>query len=202
MIEKEKGSTFFSIAMTAFLGLGIEVLLGLFIEPIFLGFSINSMSVTESIIHWIITCTIWGLFSLKTKKISYYQYFIIALCVLFSLTISYINWNGFKIVKEFHSNGYLKFIFQYIYYIFETVLVLLIIIFSQKSGEIWFQKEKIPWGGITLALTWGLSHCLTKGDLLCGLITSLNGLLFGIVYLLTNKNPKIAYPLLLIMFIF
>lgn len=217
MTKNKLGLNFFLLAMTAFLGLGMEVLIGYLIEPILYGNSMNDWSTSQSILHWIITCIVWGLFSLllisyarkknnfdmfmKRKNISKLQLILIAACVIFSLIISYIDWDGFKVQKEFISNGWLKFIFQYIYYVFETGLFLLIIIFSQKAGEIWFKKENIPWGGIVVALTWGLAHILSKGSLETGLLTALFGLLFGIAYLLTNKNSKIAFPLLLIMFI-
>ena len=216
MTKNKLGLNFFSLAMLAFLGLGIEILILILNENILFNCSYNAWSPLQNIFHWIITCIVWGLFTLyliwdakrkynfdifmKRKNISKLQLILIAACIIFSLITSYIDWNGSKIQKEFIANGWLKFIFQYIYYVFETGLFLLIIVFSQKAGEVWFKQENIPWGGITVALTWGLAHILTKGSLSAGLITALGGLLFGIVYLLTNKNTKITFPLLLIMF--
>ncbi len=49
--------------------------------------------------------------------------------------------NRAKVLKELHYNGWLKFIFQYIYYVFETGLVLLIIVFGQKAFEKWFHND-------------------------------------------------------------
>ena len=216
MTKNKLGLNFFILAMIAFMGLGMEIIIGLIIEPIFYGCTIENWSTSQNILHWIITCIVWGLFSLylisdakrkydfdifkKRKNISKLQRILIAACIIFSLITSYIDWNGFKIQKEFIANGWLKFIFQYIYYIFETGLFLLIIVFSQKAGEFWSKKKNIPWGGITVALTWGFAHILTKGSLISGLVTALGGLLYGIVYLLTNKNSKISFPILFIMF--
>ncbi|WP_200789781.1 hypothetical protein [Clostridium fallax] len=95
----------------------------------------------------------------------------------------------------------MKFIFQYIYYIFEAVLVLLIIVFGQKAGEMSFKNKRLPWGGFLLGVTWGLIHLLTKGDLVIGLILCLASVLYGIAYLAVKKNIYIAYPIIFLMFV-
>ena len=84
---------------------------------------------------------------------------------------------------------------------FEVLLVLLIIIFGQTAFEKWFNNNKIPFGGILVALTWGIGHWYTKGSLGKGLYTAVGGFVFGGVYLLTNRNVKLSYILLCIMFI-
>ena len=95
---------------------------------------------------------------------------------------------------------WLKFIFQYIYYIFETVLVTLILVFAQKAFEKWFHKENIPYGGIILALTWGIGHFFTK-DIVTGILCIISGFAFGSVYLLTNRDIRKTFPLVLVMFV-
>lgn len=65
---------------------------------------------------------------------------VIGLICIFSLAVSYFDWNGSKVVKEWIYNGWLKFIFQYIYYTFETVLVSLIMIFGQNAFESWLHN--------------------------------------------------------------
>ena len=117
-----------------------------------------------------------------------------------SIVSSIIIWNGFKVVKEFQYNGWLKFIFQYLYYIIEAGLFLLIIVFAQKAGEIWFKKSNIPWGGFLVALTWGLAHIFTK-DLHTGIIAFISGLLFGSIYIICKKNLYITYPIIFLMFV-
>lgn len=115
--------------------------------------------------------------------------------------MSVISWNGFKVVKEFQYHGWINFIFQYLYYIFETGLFVLIIVFAQEAGEIWFKKSTIPWGGILVSLTSGLAHIFTKGDLSIGLFAFLGGLLYGSIYIISKKNLYIAFPFILLMFI-
>ena len=62
-------------------------------------------------------------------------------------------------------------------------------------------NNKIPFGGILVALTWGLGHWVSKGSLATGLYTAVGGFVFGSAYLLTNRNVKLSYILLCIMFI-
>lgn len=220
IIEKSTfrdGFNFLKLSLYAFAGLGLEVLLTSFIEPIIYGKDLNNLSITQNILHWTLTCIIWGIISYILIRFSKERYdFNIfsyknsigllncVLCVgLLAITvvISVINWNGFKVEKEFLSNGWLKFIFLYMYYLFETTLFVLIIVFAQRCGEIWSNKKNVPWGGIFVALTWGLAHIFTKGQLKIGILVSIIGLLYGIAYLVSKKNLNIAYPLIFLMFI-
>jgi membrane protease YdiL (CAAX protease family) len=81
-----------------------------------------------------------------------------------------------------------------LYYIFETGLFVLIIVFAQEAGEIWFKKSTIPWGGILVSLTWGLAHILAKGDLSVGLIAFIGVLLYGSIYIISKNNLFIVFP--------
>lgn len=215
--KKESGLGYLELALLAFGGLGLEVLLAFVIEPVLYGGQMNEWSVFQSILHWIFTCIIWaiviGALIIRAKNICNFDIFQknqtlkawqwagVAVCIIFSLVMSYLDWEGFKVVKEFQYNGWLKFIFQYIYYIFETGLVVLIVIFGQKAFEVWFKKANIPYGGIIAAITWGLAHIFTKGDIVAGIVCAISGFLFGAVYLLVNRNIRITFPVLLIMFI-
>lgn len=212
-----KGIDYLCLASYAFAGLGIELIYVFLLEPIIYGFQMTDWNVGQNIIHWIITCITWGIITyiiLKVSKRRYgfdifisegkmkmWQWLCIILCVVFSLGVSYWDWKGFKVVKEFESNGLLKFTFQYIYYFFETILFVLILVYAQKAFELWFKKKNVPYGGIILALTWGLVHIFTKGSISVGLLSALAGFTYGIVYLLVNRDIKKALPILFIMFI-
>ena len=218
MKKKEaRGWDYLNLALFAFAGLGIEVIYAYLLEPVIYGGAMNEWSVTQSIIHWILTCTTWGLITYFIAKYAYtrynfnlfenkgrikvWQWIVTVICIALVLTGSYIDWDGFKVIHEYQSNGMPKFIFQYIYYLFETGLFLLIIVFGQKACEKWFKKESIPYGGIAVALTWGMAHWMTKGSLMTGLFTAACGFSFGVVYLLLNRNIKWTYLVLCIMFI-
>lgn len=212
-----KGINYFCLALFSFAGLGIEAIYAFLLEPIIYGHQMTDWNVGQNIIHWIITCITWGIITyaiLKVSKRRYgfdifmsegkiktWQWLCIILCVVFSLCVSYWDWNGIKVVKEFQYNGLLKFIFQYIYYVFETALFTLILVYGQKAFELWFKKKNIPYGGIILALTWGLAHTFTKGSVSVGLLSALGGFTYGIVYLLVNRDIKKTFPILFIMFI-
>lgn len=208
---KKKGFYFLLFALLAFGGLGLEALLAFLIEPLIYGKDMNSWGTTENILHWVITCIIWGAIAVLLIKMAQKASFnvfsfkdklnalnwLICLSVLIGcFVISIIDWNGLKAIKEFEYNGLLKFIFQYIYYCFETALVFLIIVFGQKAGEYFFTVKNIPWGGLVAGLTWGLIHMLTKGDVSMGLLSCLYGVLYGIIYIGAKKNTSISYVLI------
>lgn len=220
----KEGFRFLSYALEAFGVIGIELLLAYVIEANIYHIGIKEYSATQNIIHWVVICICWGvgafLVIMDCKKhsdldliadikkpglfnsnIKAWQWVLIGLGVTACLVSTWIDWNGSKVLKEFNSRGPLLFTFQYIYYLFEVLPVLLIIIFGQTAFEKWFNNNKIPFGGILVALTWGLGHWLTKGSLGAGLYTAVGGFVFGSVYLLTNRNVKLSYILLCIMFI-
>lgn len=212
----KKGSDFLFLALYAFAGFAFELLLAYVIEP-FLGIAIDRMTTVQNIVHWIVTCIVWGLIGCLLIRISrekygfdimeeksalkIRQYLLCALCILIVAYVQSLDWGGFRPFIEFEKQGALKFVFQYIYYLFETFLFSLIIIFGQKAFEIWFKRKNIPYGGIVLALTWGLGHILSKGNILTGLLTALSGFLFGAAYLIVGRDYRKALPLLYILFV-
>lgn len=215
-MKKATGFSYIVLAMLAFAGLGLEALLAFVIEPVIYGTSINEWTVVQNIIHWVITCILWGVASWlivryakkkyafdifeKGNKMAVWQWLLIVVFIIASLILSYIDWNGSKVIKEFQANGPVKFVFQYIYYIFETILVTLILVLGQKAFEEWFKKRNIPYGGIIVAATWGIAHFFTK-DVITGIMTVISGLAFGSVYLLVNRDIRKTYPILFVMFV-
>lgn len=217
-MEKEvRRINYFSLGLYAFAGLGIEAIYAFLLEPFIYGSTMKNWNTSQNIIHWIITCITWGIVTFviinyskreyefdifeKKEKMKAWQWIGVIVCIILSLYISYQDWNGFKIIKEFQNLGVLQFIFQYLYYLFETILFMLILVYGQKSFEIWFRKENIPYGGIILALTWGLAHIFTKGDVRVGLLSGLLASAFGVIYLLVNRDIKKTFLILFIMFV-
>lgn len=215
-MKKVTGTDYLVLALLAFAGIGLEIVLAFGIEPLIYGTSIGEWTDLQNIIHWVVTCILWGLVSWylvhfakkkyefdifqKGDKMAVWQWVLIALFVVGSLILSYFDWNGSKVIKEFYANGPLKFVFQYIYYIFETVLVTLILVFGQNAFEKWFHRKNVPYGGIIVAITWGIGHFFTK-DILTGIVTVISGLAFGSVYLLAGRDIRKTYPILWIMFV-
>ncbi len=217
-IKGDKARSYFLLILYVILGLFLEVAVLLCEGLIYGHTNVFEYTVLQNVIHWMITCALWGTtvffvikhaknkygFDLlkKSEKMKTWQWLVVFACIVFSVFVSYISWDGFKVVKEFNNLGLVKFIFQYIYYIFETMLFTLIIVFGQKACELIFKNDKIPYGGIVVALTWGLSHIFTKGDLMVGLASALVGFIFGAVYLLVNKDIIKTLIILYIIFVF
>lgn len=212
--NKITGMDYLYLALYAFGGIGLELVIA-FIEPFIYGHAADYNDWTI-IAHWIITCLVWGccaFFLLKSAKknlqlethsnktMKSWQWVIIIVFLVLSLMLSFISWNGFKIQQEFMNLGLLNFIFQYIYYFFESVLITLIVVFAQKAFEIWFKKANIPYGGILCGITWGLAHIFTKSSLEIGLLSVILGFGFGAVYLLLNRDIRKTIPILFLMFI-
>lgn len=201
---------YFLLGLLAFGGLSLELILKI-IEDLVSKNSINY------ILHWILTCIIWGIFafiiieySKKSTDFNVFMYkskpelkYIIISTVILLTVIVFTNalfWEGFKPAQEFKNLGVSKFIFQYVYYLFEIVLVVLMIAFGQRAGELLFKNTSIPWGGIFLGLTWGIAHSFTK-NFSTGIVLLFVSVLFGSVYILLRKNVFYAYPFILLMFV-
>ena len=213
---KISGGKYMCLTLLAIVGFCFEFVLAFVLEPVIWGVSLADYSTSQYIVHWTITCVVWGIvgFGLmitaknkykydilkKGSSMIWWQWIIIVACIAASLIVSYISWNGFKAMKEYNNLGLLKFVFQYVYYLFETMLVSLILIFSQKAFEEWFHKTNIPYGGIILALTWGIGHLFSK-DLLTAILCIIVSLAYGSIYLLTNRDFVKTYFVLSIMFI-
>lgn len=215
-MKKATGWNYLILAMLAFAGLGLEVILAFVIEPLLYHANMQSWTDLQNISHWIITCAVWGLLSWglirfsrkqygfevfeKKEKPATWQQGIVAVLVVVSLIYSYWDWNGIKVIREYNANGLLKFIFQYIYYCFEVLLVLLIIVFGQEAFEKWFRNKHIPYGGMLAAVTWGVAHFFTKGSS-TGIGIMISALAYGCIYLLVNRDGRRAYPLIWLMFV-
>lgn len=222
--EVVKAGDFLDLGLTAFAGLGMEIVLIFIEKSINIDRLINSQLI-QDVLHWTMTCIIWGVVTIvlikKSKDKFNYNVFndmnrpskkgVILAIVLFIITvlIGIVLWNGeFKPIAEFYKKcsvygnpkGMIAFIFQYIYYAVEAMLMILIIAFAQKAGEIKFGiNKRIPYGGILLGLTWGLVHIFTK-DLTRGIFGAIIAIIYGYTYLALNKNFKCSYISIMLMF--
>lgn len=176
--------------------------------------------------HWIITLIIWGtgitlLYRWSKKKgvlnellrfnFTKRTSIMLFISILIVLLVSFIEakifkesipqvYQGFKIfVKMYGSKAFIVTIFQNIYYFVESIMVLFIIAFFQRAGELWFKKETVPWGGIGLSLTWGLLHFIAHPTV--ALYISIWALFLGVMYILNQKNVYPTFAVIFLMFI-
>lgn len=129
---------------------------------------------------------------------------LIVLCMTVVMTV--LN-GGIKPLKELewflafgNTLGWIGYLIQNTYYVFEMVLALMIVYFSQTAGEWLTSLPNVPWGSISLAIMWGLPHIFTK-NLLTGIFSLLFGLALGLIYLLTGRNGKLTLFYMAVAFI-
>lgn len=214
MAEKKiVASDYLSLALYAFAGFGLEVVL-LMILPSVLGVKASDYTLIHQCIHWGITCLLWGSMAVFLIRLSKRRYdfdimklnaepeakgWLLAVVVsVIAIAATTIVWEGFKPVLEYKDA--VRFIFQSIYYLFEAALILLTIAFGQKFGEMLFKKNSLPYGGMFLALTWGLIHILLQGGP-TGAYAFCMSLLYGMIYILLKKNVRYSYVVIAVVFI-
>lgn len=166
---------------------------------------------------WILAYIIWGtgffIISKKSRPLRIIEQakpnwavYIIALVIV--VILSAISWGGFKPYIELTGAvsglgagfGLAAFALQYLYYALEAALMLVILSCGQLAGEKLFGKNILPYGGIVLALLWGLPHAFTQG-ITGGLWAMLFAFIYGIAYNAVKGQKKIAYPLILLLFV-
>lgn len=210
-MEKVDNKEHLYYGLYAFAGFGLEILLGMLESMI--GIEKNLFF---SCLHWSLTCVLWGtvaylLVRNSTKKLRYavleekkkpanQKMMAVALLMVLALIAKYMVIGGFKIVMEMTSLGGVQFIFQFIYYLFETALIVLAIVFGQRFFENLTNCKVVPFGGIFLACTWGLVHVLTQ-DFMTGIYAVVSAVVYGVIYVLLNKNIRWSYLLISILFI-
>ena len=210
-MEKEKKIMpvdFLWLALYAFAGFSLELLLGLVSSGLSLAVNAGLTAILWSVvsiflIHYAKSRFNFDVFSisrsLENKKL------ILIICLVFSvIVVSTIGFGGFKPVVEF--NGELKksiiaFIFRLFYYFAECSLIVLVIAFGQKFFESQFGlSERFPSGGLLLAITWGLIHFLLQ-RVSGGLYTIFFSVVAGCIYLLCQKDIRWTYLFVAIAFI-
>jgi len=102
------------------------------------------------------------------------------------------SWNYFNRLHGFPF-GLINTILQYVYYIFEGLVMIWIADAFQTAGEIKLRQPKIPWGGLVLGLLWGLGHVFGKGWFTALTWALPFGIAVGVVYLLDKKNVSAPF---------
>lgn len=214
MVEKKVGaSDYLSLALYAFAGFGLEVVL-LMILPSVLGVGNSDYTLLHQCIHWGITCLLWGSMAVFLIRLSKRKHdfdimrlnatpdargWLLAIVVsVIAIAATTVVWEGFKPVQEYKEA--VRFVFQNIYYLFEAALILLTIAFGQKFGETLFKRDGLPYGGMFLALTWGLIHILLQGGA-TGIYAFFMSLLYGTIYIMLRKNVRYSYVVIAVVFI-
>jgi uncharacterized membrane protein len=178
-----------------------------------------------ALFHWTLTIMIWScgillawrwlkkkdlthLIDFKmTKKTIIYTFFAILFVAMYTLVESSVLGNNtLQVVSEYKGfrlmygdYALIVTIFQVFYYVFEMLLVFIMIVMFQAMGETLFKNKYIPYGSILLMLTWGMIHFLSHpagalGVTICALMP-------GLCYMFGEKKFLPVYVLLLLGFI-
>ncbi|KMZ55600.1 hypothetical protein [Dorea sp. D27] len=207
---------------TSYLGLGLlsfaAVMLELFsifvIERMLLHIDIANYTTGQRSLHSVITACLWAVVILsvlvysrrryhypedteKSGRIPSKDWKAAWICLLLCKVMTFIDWHTLKIIGESRGQSLSRIVTQYIYYIFEVGLVLLIILYGQKAAEVLLERESsVPFGGILLALTWGMFHFISRGvgiEWWNGISCIIFSLLSGLMYLKLKRRPICSY---------
>jgi len=94
------------------------------------------------------------------------------------------EYQGFQ--SMYASQAWIASLFQNLYYLMEFVMVVMMVAFFQRAGELWSKLTWFPWGGIGLGLTWGMIHLVTNPQGALGVIVW--ALVLGIFFILSRKS--------------
>jgi len=94
------------------------------------------------------------------------------------------EYQGFQ--SMYGSQAWIVSLFQNLYYLMEFIMVVLMVAFFQRAGELWSGLSWFPWGGIGLGLTWGMIHLVTNPQGALGVIVW--ALVLGILFILSKKS--------------
>ena len=219
--SRTRPGTYLNLALIAFALLGLELVF-LIVEPL-LPFPADS--VEAAVAHWVLTSVAWvsgsiGLvmwarnrtdlnqMGFSRPRVGAARWSAIALLVVITLAGQWVLRGGvlppvaeYAVLSDhFGDAGTLAWLVQVAYYIAELGPIILIIRFGQRAGELWLRNVQIPWGGITLAMTWGLVHFLTQ-DAATGVYGIVLSLVMGAIYVLTGRRLNLAAPIIAVLFI-
>lgn len=214
MVREVKWTKYLWLSLLSFGAFMLEYFSIFVIELMFLHVDICNYTANQKSVHCIIMVFIWAVVIVmelffsqryfhfpsrddKENKISLKNWIITFVCLSGCKILTFIDWNTLKIVGEAQDKNTYQICAQYLYYIFEVMLVVLIIIYGQKAIETLLKKEStIPFGGIILALTWGAFHFVSRGaglEIWNGISTMIFSVLSGVMYLRLNRKCLCSY---------
>lgn len=215
MMNREvKWTNYLWLSLLSFGAFMLEYFSIFVIESILLHVDIWNYTANQRSVHCIIMAFMWAVFTAmlllfsqkhfhfpskenKEEKLSLGNWIITFVCLIGCKILTFIDWHTLKVIGEIQHKNVYQFCAQYLYYIFEVMLVLLIIIYGQKAIETLLKKETpIPFGGIILAMTWGAFHFVSRGvgfEIWNGISTMIFSVLSGVMYLRLNRKCLYSY---------
>lgn len=214
MAEEIRWTKYLWMSLLSFGAFMLEYLSIFVIEAIFLHVDIWNYTAQQRSVHCIIMAFLWAvfigvllIFSIKhyhfptggnqEDKISLKNWIATFACFIGCKIMTFIDWHTLKVIGEARGKTIFQFCAQYLYYIFEVVLVTLIITYGQKAVETFLKKESsVPFGGIILAVTWGIFHFVSRGvgiEIWNGISSMIFSVLCGVMYIKLNRRWLYSY---------
>lgn len=214
MVEEIRWTKYLWMSLLSFGAFMLEYLSIFVIEAIFLHVDIWNYTAQQRSVHCIIMAFLWAvfigvllIFSIKhyrfptrgnqEEKISLKNWIATFACFIGCKIMTFIDWHTLKVIGEAQGKTIFQFCAQYLYYIFEVVLVTLIITYGQKAVETFLKKESsVPFGGIILAVTWGIFHFVSRGvgiEIWNGISSMIFSVLCGVMYIKLNRRWLYSY---------
>jgi len=166
-----------------------------------------------AVCHWMITMLLWGvgalsIFSWAKKKgvlpdlirfdIDRRDSILLMIGILFVIAYELVfsrlagvaipqilrEYRGFQ--NMYGGQAWIVSIFQNLYYLVEFVLVVMMIAFFQRAGELWTKLPWFPWGAIGISSTWGMIHTITNPQGALGVIVW--AIVVGSLFVLSKKS--------------
>lgn len=183
----------------------------------------NGMTVWQHCLHFVVICAVWGsgctaVYRLakgkallpdlqdKGKPLSGSRVFLLFLIAAAGILFMSLDMPGLSLrlkplselrhfLERYGRAGAAAFLLQHLYYLFESIIILFLIVFGQQGGELLFpfrRTRKVLWGGIFCAMTWGMLHGLTK-DWETAVFCILLSVFFNLSYLAADRRLIPAY---------
>lgn len=102
-------------------------------------------------------------------------------------------------VRLYGDRGMAVTVFQYLYYLLESAMVLALVSLFQRAGEKRMRHALVPWGGIALSLSWGLAHLGTHPE--GAAIVMLIALIYGVAFVMAEKSAPATLALVYLGFV-
>lgn len=102
-------------------------------------------------------------------------------------------------VQLYGDQGAVVTVFQYLYYLLESAMVVALVSLFQRAGEKLTLRVLIPWGGIALALSWGLAHLGTHPE--GAAVVMLIAMIYGVAFVMVEKSVPATLALVFLGFV-
>ncbi len=138
-------------------------------------------------------------FAVKTQPTSQQMSYAVAITVVFILFTTLLYGNS-KLLLNLDAYGLQSYIIIALYEVAETLVLMLLFLYSQHLVERYTNDPSKPHGVIVLMIVMGLMFTLMNGAIM-GIYMMIMGFCVGYIFKFVRKNPAITLALFIIMYL-